>query len=199
MHPHDGRSPRGKWYNAGVADQERSYHRAQFWLGVARLALTVGLLAVFLFSGATLTLRRWTEAAGHPRWLQVAELLLLMSVALRLASAPLTWLSGYRLPRRVGLLHQPFWLWAVDHAKAVALNLVLTLLGAEVIYALLSVTPWWWLWGAAAFSAGGALLAMVVPVWIVPLFYRLSPLGDAALRERLIALAARMGVPVVGV
>lgn len=182
-----------------MANDARSYHRWQFWLGVGRLALTAGLLAVFLFTNATLSLRQWMEAAGHPFWLQVAVLFLILSAALRLASVPLTWLAGYWLPRRVGLLHQPLWLWAFDHVKAVALNFVLTLLAAEAIYLLLSVTAWWWLWGAAVFFVGFALLAMVVPVFIVPLFYRLSPLSDAGLRERLLALADRAGVPVVGV
>lgn len=182
-----------------MTDQAKTYHRWQFWLGLARLALTVALLAAFLFSDATLAFRRLTEGAGHPRWLQVAELFLALSAALRLAAAPLTWLAGYRLPRRFGLLHQPLWRWAFEHLKAVALSGLLTFLGAEVIYALLGVTAWWWLWGAAAFFAGGTLLAMVVPLWIVPLFYRLTPLSDAGLRERLLALAARVGVPVVGV
>ena len=177
----------------------RSYHRWQFWLGVARLALTVGILTAFLLSDATLALRRLTEAAGHPFWLQVAELFVILSVVLRLGAAPLTWLAGYRLPRRFGLLHQSFWRWALDHVKAVALSGTLAFVAAETIYALLSVTRWWWLWGAAAFFVGSALLATVVPVWIVPLFYRLTPLEDAALRERLLALARRVGVPVVGV
>jgi len=184
---------------SSVGDQATGYHRWQFWLGVARLALTVGLLAVFLLTGATLSLRRWAEAGGHPLWLQVAELFLILTIALRLVSAPLTWLAGYWLPRRVGLLHQPFWRWALDHAKAVALSGILTLAAAEVIYALLSVTAWWWLWAAAVFFAGSAVLAMVVPLVIVPLFYRLTPLGEGELRERLLALAARVGVPVVGV
>ena len=178
---------------------ERQYHRWQFWLGVARLALTVALLAASLLTGGALAVRRWAEAAGHPLWLQVAELFLILSVALRLATAPLTWLAGYRLPCRFGLLHQPLWRWALDHLKAVGLNGALTLAGAEVIYAFLSVTAWWWLWGATVFFAGGALLAMVVPVFVVPLFYRLTPLGDETLRQRLLTLAARVGVPVVGV
>ena len=38
------------------------------------------------------------------------------------------------------------------------------------------------------------LLAAVVPIWLVPLFYRLTPLEDPALRARILALAARMGV-----
>src|SRR3989475_6740288 len=43
------------------------------------------------------------------------------------------------------------------------------------------------------------VVAVVVPVWIVPLFYRLTPLADEALRARLLALAARVGAPAIGV
>ena len=61
------------------------------------------------------------------------------------------------------------------------------------------MTPWWWLWGAAVFLAGYALLALVAPIWLVPLFYRLTPLPDGDLLARLLALAGRVGVPVTGV
>src|SRR5205823_8189694 len=97
-------------------------------------------------------------------------------------------------------LHQSLGGWLGDQAKALALSLVLGLASVEVVYALLRATPqWWWLaaWGAAlAFTV---LLAVVLPVWIVPLFYRLTPLADEALRARLLALATRAGVPAVGV
>src|SRR5207249_3663731 len=56
-------------------------------------------------------------------------------------------------------------------------------------------------WGQVALVASilGAARAFVFPVWIVPLFYRLTPLADEELRERLLTLARRAGVPVVGV
>jgi Zn-dependent protease with chaperone function len=66
-------------------------------------------------------------------------------------------------------------------------------------YGLLRLTSWWWLWGAAAFLTGYTLLALVAPIWLVPLFYRLTPLRDGPLRTRLLALADRVGVPVTGV
>jgi len=41
---------------------------------------------------------------------------------------------------------------------------------------------------------GIALLTAAVPIWLVPLFYRLTPLEDPVLRDRVLRLAARMGV-----
>ena len=59
------------------------------------------------------------------------------------------------------------------------------------MYALLRVTPWWWLWGAGIFLGGYTLLALAAPIWLVPLFYRLTPLPERRLRARLLALAGR--------
>ena len=43
------------------------------------------------------------------------------------------------------------------------------------------------------------MLTWVAPIWLAPLFYRLIPLDDAALRDRLLRMAEKAGVPVLGV
>src|SRR5437773_1402806 len=45
----------------------------------------------------------------------------------------------------------------------------------------------------------GVALAAVLPMWIAPLFYRLTPLTDGRLGERLLAVARRAGVEAIGV
>ena len=42
-------------------------------------------------------------------------------------------------------------------------------------------------------------MAVVVPIWVLTLFYRLNPLAPGPRSERLSALADRVGVPVLGV
>ncbi|HZL99147.1 MAG TPA: M48 family metalloprotease, partial [Planctomycetota bacterium] len=69
-----------------------------------------------------------------------------------------------------------------------------------ILYGLLRVTPrWWWLAGGGVFFVLYVALATVVPVWIMPLFYRLTPLADETLRARLLRLARRAGVEAVSV
>src|SRR5439155_1270042 len=112
--------------------------------------------------------------------------------ALRL---PLGLVRGYWLPRRFGLLHQPLGGWLADRLKAMLIGGALGLAAVEVVYALLELTPFWWLVAAVVFFAAQVALTAVLPVWIVPLFYRLVPLADDGLRERLLALARRSGSP----
>lgn len=184
-----------------MMDQERArgYHRLQLWLSALRLGLGAAYLAALIATGWAARLADALAALTPRWWIQLAAALLVLGGGYRLATLPLAWLGGFWLPRRFGLLHQPLRQWARDAIKAAALGAALGLAAAEIVYALLRASPWWWLWSALAFLAMSTLLTLVAPVWLVPLFYRLEPLPDPALRDRLLRLGARAGVPVIGV
>src|SRR5262249_56011523 len=57
----------------------------------------------------------------------------------------------------------------------------------------------WWLAAGSVLIGLEMLVAFVVPVWLVPLFYRLTPLADEHLRESVVDLASKAGISVVGV
>ena len=175
------------------------YHRWQFWLSCLGFLITVAYLWIFLSSGVALLVRDWLAASTRFWWLQIALALIVMGLGLRILTAPLSWAQGFWLPRRFGLLQQPFLSWAWDQLKGALIGGVLVLLATEIVYGLLRSTQLWWLWAAGIFFIGYTILATVVPIWIVPLFYKLVPLQDAELRDRLLNLARQAGVPVVGV
>jgi STE24 endopeptidase len=177
----------------GVA---RRYHRLQLLLGLLGLVLGLAYLLVVLSTRAAGLL---ADAAGGPWWWQVPVVAAALGVAYRLLTFPLAWVRGWWLPRRYGLLHQPLAAWLGDRVKALALGAVIGLVAIEVVYALLRASTYWWLWAAGVFFVLQVALTIVVPVWVVPLFYRLTPLDDEALRTRLVALAERAGVRVLGV
>jgi STE24 endopeptidase len=177
----------------------RAYHRRQLALSLAGLIAAVTYLLFLIATRAAGHLIAWLGQWSSRWWLQLALALLVLAAGHRLLTLPLAWLGGFWLPRRYGLLHQPFGRWLLDAVKAGLLAGGLGLLAAVVVYGLMRVTPWWWLWGAAVFLAGYALLALVAPIWLVPLFYRLTPLPDGPLKNRLLALAGRVGVPVTGI
>ena len=184
-----------------VEDPERSraYHRWQFRLSALGFAVTVAYLIAWLATGGNIALRDAVGAFTPHWWLQVPLALLVLGIGHRLVTLPLSWVSGFLLPRRFGLLHQPFRLWLADVAKAGAIATLLGIVATLVVYALLRATAWWWLWGALLFLLGYALLALAAPTLLIPLFYRLTPLQDGDLRVRVLRIAARAGVPVLGV
>jgi STE24 endopeptidase len=173
----------------------RRYHRRQFALTLADLAVGAALLIWWSASGAAARLAESLESRLPGPAAVVAGMVLIIGGAQALLTFPLDLLAGFVLPRRAGLLGQRFGGWLADRAKALAIGAVLGLAAVAVVYALLRTQPdRWWLWAGAVLTAGLVLLAAVVPVWLVPLFYRLTPLQDPALRARILALAARMNV-----
>ena len=177
----------------------RAYHRRQLALSLAELALSASYLIVLVETRAAVHLAE-RLATWTPRWwLALAVAVLVLGGGYRLLSLPLAWLGGFWLPRRYGLLHQSLGRWLWDATKTALIGGALGLVAVEVVYGLMRWSAWWWLWGAVVFLGGYALLALVGPVWLVPLFYRLTPLADGPLKSRLLALAARVGVPVTGV
>ena len=183
-----------------MADPEsRTYHRLQLLLRLARIALGAGyLLALLLAAGgphlAAFAARLTVSAAA-----QVAIVAAALGLGHALLGAPLMWLSSWVLPRRYGLLHQSLAGWLADRAKSAALGAAIGIAGVEVVYALLRLTPFWWLASAALAFAFAIAMTAVVPIWILPMFFRLTPLADTTLRSRLLALADRAGVRAVGV
>jgi STE24 endopeptidase len=175
------------------------YHRLQLVLALAGLVVSVVYLAALLTTGASHALASFAARVTGSAWGRVALVTCVLGAAHGALTSPLAWARGYWLPRRYGLLHQPLAAWLGDRAKAALLAVALGLAGVEIAEGLLRWTPWWWLAAAAVFFVAQVALALVLPVWIVPLFYRLTPLADEPLRERLLALAARAGVPAVGV
>src|SRR5437867_106113 len=175
------------------------YHRLQLRLTLLGLGLSLAYLLTVLLTGASLVVAHWAARLAPGRWGQVALVALVLGAGHGALGLPVTLIRSYWLPRRFGLLHQPLGGWLADRVKAMVIGGVLGLAALELVYALLAVTPLWWLVAAAIFIGAQVALTAVLPVWIVPLFYRLVPLADDRLRERLLALARRAGVDAIGV
>ena len=173
----------------------RRYHRRQFALTLVDLALGVILLAWWSWSGAVARLAALLEARLGAPSAVVAAMALAVGASQILLTFPLDVVAGFLLPRRAGILTQRFGSWLGDRAKALLIGGGLGLVAVEIIYGLLRWSPdWWWLWASGALAAGLVLLAAALPRWLIPLFYKLTPLDDPLLRDRILALAARMGV-----
>src|SRR5256712_1469186 len=181
-----------------MADAAR-YHRLQLLLALLGLGISLAYLLAALLTGAGHAVAYWAARATSARWGQIALVALLLGAGHGALGLPVTLLRSYWLPRRFGLLHQALGGWLADRLKAMLIGGALGLAAVELVYALLELTPLWWLVATAVFFAARIALTAVLPVWIVPLFYRLVPLADDGLRERLLALARRAGVDAIGV
>jgi len=162
-----------------------------------------GVLLVFLLvllAGSSVSLRAWAESFRLPAWAAATVFLALLYTIGSALGWPYAYLGGYKLDRGFGLSTQAARSWALDQAKSFALGLGAVVLAGDVLLWLLATQPTWW--SLLAWALGLAVtvaLSFLGPVVIAPLFYKFRPLQDASIRARFEALAAKAGVPVLGV
>jgi STE24 endopeptidase len=177
--------------------QARYYARLKHRLSLAELIIGSGLLAALVFSGFSDNLTGLLSLPAVPTAVIYALGLML---AYQLLTAPLSYYGGYVLPKHNGLSNQGLGGWLNDIFKAAAVALLLGVVMLAAVYWFITTWPdaWWLLaWGLVlVFSA---LITILAPVILVPLFFAMKPLADTELKERLGALARRAGLAIGGI
>ena len=115
-------------------------------------------------------------------------------------SFPLSYYSGHLLEHRFGLSNLTFagWLWR--YAKRLALAVGFGMLMFLGLFWIIRLTgSYWWLAGAGAFFLVSVLLGQIMPVVILPLFYKIERLDRTDLSERLERLAEGTGLSIEGI
>lgn len=178
-------------------EKARDYARIRRRLSFFELGLGAFLVLVLLLTPLSIGLRNVLDL---PQPLRVALYFAILMISYGILSAPLGFYGGFVLPRRFGLSIQSLrgWLW--DGVKGGVLGFLLGIGFMVLLYWLMGSFPQiWWLLAALFLLFFTLLMTNLAPIIIVPLFYRLEPLADANLRERLLALAERAGTRVRGV
>lgn len=186
-------------------DRASRYHRLRRRASFVSAAAGVAGLAALLATGASSALTAWAvDVASGLVWpLRPVAAIALVAGALALAweivSCPFAFYRSFLLDRTYGLTSEPAATWFVDHLKALALGLALTIGAAVTVYGAMRLSPGaWWFIASALFFVVAVLISRIAPIWLLPLFYRFRPLDRDALRERLLALSARAGMRVLG-
>lgn len=121
----------------------------------------------------------------------------LVSLAVWVATLPLSFVRGYAIETAWGLSTQNLGGWVSDQIRGTIVGLVVAGVAALSFYGTVRWQPrWWWLVGGGVFTALTIALTTLYPVLIAPVFNRFTPLQDASLRRRALTLAGEAGIDV---
>jgi STE24 endopeptidase len=183
-----------------AAPEVKRYERQKLAATIANALISLAALAV----GALLLGPRidgWVrQLTGKNDWLRLVAIGFVYASVLELLTLPVSFWSSYVLEHRYGLSNQTLrrWLWRRIKGYLVGgpIGLVL-LLG---LYLLLWYGgAWWWVWATIGWLVVTLVMGQLLPTVILPLFYKVTPLDDAPLLERLRRLTQGTGLTVQGV
>jgi Zn-dependent protease with chaperone function len=171
------------------------YHRTGNVLWAAETGLALLIPAVLLFTGFSSRIRGWAGRLGR-RWLPTLVLYaLLFSLVMALLTLPLAFYAGYVRQHEYGLSNQSLGRWVGEWLKGVAVSGVGLSLVLWIPYLLLRRSPRrWWLYAGLASLPITALLLIIVPIWVDPLFNEFGPMQDKRLESGILRLAQQAGI-----
>jgi len=170
------------------------YTAAKTRFGILNDLFDAAVLAVVLLSGLLAGIYGYLSGwLGMGLWGQ-ALVLFLTGVLLSLPGLPFDWWHTFKLEERFGFNKSTKSLWFADKLKGLLVGFVIGYpLLALLIFLVESSGPLWWLWGFLVFFAFQLVMVVAYPMFIMPLFNKMTPLEEGDLKARLFALADRTG------
>ena len=175
--------------------KSNAYFEGGYWLILWGTLIAIASELVQLHFGLARRWRDWAERIA-PRWLAPALFSIPYIIAGTLIVLPWTIYTGYIREKQYDLMNQSFGGWLLDQGKSLGLGIVMSAILFTIVLAVIRKSPKrWWLWGALTMTAFAAFGAMIVPVFVTPLFNTYAEMKAGPVRDRIVAMAKANNVP----
>lgn len=178
----------------------KRYQRQKLIAEVASALVALVWLATLAFIIGPILGPYLDAFAGNNQWGRLFAVAAFLAVSLEVATAPIDFWSSYAVEHEHELSNLTVFSWIIRRLKSYLVGGVLGIVLVFGLYALLwNAGPWWWLWATAGWLGVTLILGRILPVVILPLYYRFNRLDDQALLTRLQNLCAGTGLTVEGI
>jgi len=178
----------------------KRYNNLKIGLGVLEGVLTFAISLVFVISGLSLKLAESIGTSVSGLYGIFIIYVLLAGFGLGILLFPLGYYKDFYLEHKYNLSNQTFFKWIFEDIKGLGVSL---LIGIPILlafyYTMLQFGNLWWLPFAILLFIVSVILARVVPVFILPLFYKITPIDNEELKSRITILAEEAGINVTDV
>ncbi len=180
------------------AARERSdaYFEGGYWLILVETLYFSGVAAFLLWFRVSASIRDFAERQTRSHFWQAPLYVgpyILITTAL---CFPLNIYETYFREKAYGLMNLSFLGWFSEFLISTGLTLIAGLIGLTLFYAAVRAAGRsWWLWGATLTIAFLALMLVISPVLISPLYNHYTPLPPSQTKADLLSLARANGIP----
>jgi STE24 endopeptidase len=185
-----------------AAERARSdaYFEGGYWLLLWDFLSTVLVMWLLLRLRWSARMRNLSERVTRFRPLQTALYWIQFIVVVSVLTFPLDIYEGYSREHKYGLLNQSFVPWMRDQLVMLMVSVVLgAILMVPLVGLVRRLGKNWWVWGAGLTIVFSALVTLIAPVYIFPLFNKYTTLQDARIKNPILSMARANGIPATDV
>ncbi|MFQ5953116.1 MAG: M48 family metallopeptidase [Candidatus Omnitrophota bacterium] len=166
---------------------------------IADLILTVLALAIFQLA-VSRTLSQDLTGLFTSFYLACFAYVAIFLAVMYVIGFPLHLANSFFVEHRFGLSSQSFGSWIIDEIKSIILSFVLWIGCTQVFYLVLRNFPHtWWIITALLWVFLSVILSRILPVLIIPLFFKYLPIENQELKKRIFELANKARIRLMDV
>ncbi len=181
---------------AAARARSDAYFEGGYWLILWDFLLAVIVYWALLRLGWSARMRRFAEHLTRVRVLQNFFYWIQFMLITFVLTFPLTVYEGFFREWKYGLATQTFGPWMGDQIKGL---LIAIILGGIVAVVLLQIVRWlpntWHIWGAIVTTLFMIAAIMIAPVYLLPLFNKVTKLDDPKVTQPILSMARANGIP----
>jgi STE24 endopeptidase len=173
-----------------------AYTQGGHWLLLWSWAISVVAAWIIIRTGLLQRTEERIEAKkAHPVLVSAAisAIFLVLDFILELPGAAY---GHWFREKQYGLTSQPFGGWLTEEVMSFVISGVFTVIFLMLLYLLIRRAPKsWWAWAGGLAAFGVVFLLLIGPIFIEPLFNKYTPAPPGPVRDAVVALAKKAGVP----
>ena len=189
----------------GVVDADTYAKSIAYTLTRGRFGMLAGgvssaALLVIVLTGVLGSFDNIVRGIPIHDYLQGVLFIAAISLLFWLLALPFSLYSTFSIEERFGFNKTTPWLYLTDTLKGFAVSAVI---GIPVLLGLFwfmdRTGSLWWIWAFGAMTVVQLVLSVLTPLVIAPLFNKFTPLPDGQLKDRILALARKLGFRTKGI
>ena len=178
----------------------KRYNNIKLAIGISKGIASFILIFLFVWLGYSLKLENYLSQFISNSYLLFICFILVMGFVSSVISFPVSYYSGFYLEHKYNLSNQTFGKWIWESFKGLLVSLIIGIPILLLFYFSLNQfgDNWWFPFAVIMFFVS-VVLSQIFPVLILPIFYKLTPIDNEELKERITALAKNAKIKVENV
>ncbi|HXA16736.1 MAG TPA: M48 family metallopeptidase [Thermoanaerobaculia bacterium] len=174
-----------------------AYFEGGYWLILWDFLCGAAISFILLQLRWSAGMRNWAEKLTRFKPLQTFLYFLQYLILTTILGFPLAVYEGYFREHKYGLATQTFGPWMGDQVKDLLISVVLGGILTVLLFGIARRLPrTWHIWGAVVTFLFLIFTVLIAPVYLVPIFNKVSVLNDPKVTTPILSLARANGIPV---
>ncbi|MCX7798044.1 MAG: M48 family metallopeptidase [Melioribacter sp.] len=180
-----------------MSNNSKKYNNIKLAIGISKGIFSFILIFLFVWLGWSLRLENFLRNYFSNNYFILVIYTFIIGIVSSMLFFPINFYSEFILEHKYNLSNQTFFGWVWENIKEAFVGYVIGIPILLIFYFILnSFYSFWWLPFSVVMFLFSVLFARIVPVLILPLFYKVVPIDNENLKSKIIELCSSANMKV---